>query len=156
MTKHALEELSRAVRATQDKLLSLLEPVADDQDWQPHKENWSFRFIAAHLAAADKECFWERIAGIASGENPFFDTYENTGRDFGASELTQSLKEWKETRAHILKFVSSLSEDQVEFTGRHVRAGEITIKHVLESMLDHDEEHLEDLKRDLKKYRRQD
>ncbi len=152
MTEHPLLKLSNDVRSTQEQLISLLEPLATDQDWQPDAENWSFRFIAAHLAAADKECFWERVTRIASGEKPWFDYYHNTGRDFSASELRRSLNEWKETRARILDFVNSLGEEQLALIGTHVRAGEITIKDVLESMLEHDEEHLEDLEKSLREY----
>jgi hypothetical protein len=50
-----MEQLVRRVKYTQKRLIALLETKADDQDWQPDPGEWSFRYIAAHLATTEEE-----------------------------------------------------------------------------------------------------
>jgi hypothetical protein len=54
-------ELIGAIRSTQGQLTGLLESISFDQDWQPAPKEWSFRFIAAHLATTEKECYQDRV-----------------------------------------------------------------------------------------------
>ena len=142
-----LNQLIGEVQMTKGKLTSLLESVAGDQDWQPAPGEWSFRFIAAHLATTDKECHQDRVVRIAAGENPYFEGYDNTGRDFIEVALLDSLRAWSNTRTEIITFVSNLSEEQLSFTGTHAAFGSLTVQRVLELMLDHDQEHLRDLEK---------
>jgi len=140
-------QLIGEIRSTQELLTSLLNSVAVDQDWQPAPEEWSFRFVAAHLATVDKECYQDRVVRIAGGENPYFDSYFNTDRDFSKFELPDSLHAWAVTRQEIIAFVSNLSEKQFSLTGTHAAFGTLTVQRVLKLMLDHDQEHIRDLEK---------
>ena len=148
----ATKDLSDAVRATQSQITRLLGSVADDQDWQPAPQEWSFRFIAAHLATTEKECYQDRVVRIAAGETPHFESYFNTGRDFGSFDLRASLHAWAATRQEILKQVSVLSNEQLALTGSHAAFGTLTVPSVLQLMLDHDREHIRDLEKILEGY----
>ena len=139
-------ELIGQLEASQSELAALLNSLADHQDWQPVPNMWSFRYHAAHLATVDKEAYWERVTRIAAGETPYFDYYLNTDRDFSGDDLADSLRAWAMIRRQIIEFVRSLPEDKLILTGTHQTFGTITVLDVLQSMLDHDQEHLAELK----------
>lgn len=152
MDPRELETLLKRLAGSQLELSDLLTAVAGSQDWRPGPEEWSFRFLTAHLATAERECFQDRIQRIASGNDPSFEYYLNTGRDFSGFDLRTSLKTWRKTRQAIFRFVRNLSETAWLQTGNHVTSGAITIRDVLISMLEHDREHLEDLQLKVGKY----
>jgi hypothetical protein len=147
------KQLIGAVLSTQAQLTRLLESVAVGQDWKPAPQEWSFRFIAAHLATTEKECYQDRVVRIAAGENPHFESYFNTGRDFGRMDALDFLHEWAVTRREIIDFVSTLSEEQFSLTGSHTAFGTLTVQSVLKLMLDHDQEHIRDLEKAIAAYR---
>lgn len=147
-----LEPLISGVKATQKRLTALLETRADDQDWQPAPGEWSFRYIAAHLATTDKECYQDRVVRIAAGGNPHFESYFNTDRDFSQFDLKDSLHAWTVTRQEIIDLVHSLPEEKWSLTGTHAAFGTLTVPGVLKLMLDHDQEHIQDLEKMMDKY----
>lgn len=139
-------DLIGQLEASQNELAALLHSVAASQDWQPTSDMWSFRYHAAHLATVEKEAYWERVTRIAAGESPHFEYYLNTGRDFSRQDLRRSVREWAVTRRQILDFVAALPEAKLTLTGTHPKFGAITVLDVLRGMLDHDREHLAELK----------
>ena len=153
MSETSVEQYIGKLQSNREKLSSLLVFVAGDQDWQPGPDEWSFRFIAAHMATVDRECYLDRVVRIASGANPHFDYYLNTGRDFSPIDLKESLRGWTAARLEIVDFVKNLPEEKLTLTGIHAIFGPINVLDVLKSMDEHDREHLRDLKRDLEKYR---
>jgi DinB family protein len=138
-------ELIPALEETTAEISSLLEAVADDQDWRPNDEHWSFRHIAAHLEACQTECVLVRVRQIAAGSKPTFEFYDNDGWDFSDRDLRHSLREWRESRARVFEFVRSLSSERLSRTGSHRTFGEITALDYLKVDLDHDRAHLADL-----------
>jgi hypothetical protein len=153
MIEETTEQLISQVKSAQEQLSALLESVADDQDWQPDPGQWSFRYIAAHLATVDKECYRDRVVRIAAGENPYFESYFNTGRDFSQFDLRDSLHEWAVTRQEIVNLVRALPEEKWSFIGTHATFGKLTVLDVLRMMHDHDQEHIQDLHQVLGGYR---
>jgi hypothetical protein len=145
MTLARRQQLTSQLEETQAALTTLLQAVAGQQDWQPGPETWSFRYQAAHLATAEREAFRERVFRIAGGERPHFAYYLNSDRDFSQAELLDSLQQWAETRREILDFVRGLSLEALALTGTHETQGTITILDVLQVMVDHDREHLQEL-----------
>ena len=146
-------ELIGKVQDSQKELTQLLQSVAAVQDWQPDQDEWSFRFTAAHLATVDRECYQDRVVRIAAGENPRFESYFNTGRDFNREDLLDSLRSWQGTRGEIIGFVSGLPGEKLTLTGTHAAFGTLTVQGVLKLMLDHDLEHIGDLKKMIATYR---
>jgi hypothetical protein len=153
MIEASVEQWIDKVQYNREKLSSLLESMASDQDWQPGPDEWSFRFLAAHLETVDKECYLDRVIRIAAGENPHFASYFNTGRDFSRIDLEEALREWSVTRQEIVDFVRDLPEEKLRLTGSHTFFGTINVLDVLKSMDEHDSEHLRDLERVLEDYR---
>jgi hypothetical protein len=153
MVEASVEQWIDKIQSNREKLSGLLESVVGDQDWQPGPVEWSFRFLAAHLATVDKECYLDRVIRIAVGENPRFASYFNTGRDFSQVDLKDALREWSTTRQEIVDFVKGLPEEKLALSGVHEAFGRITVLDVLKMMSDHDREHLQDLERILEDYR---
>jgi hypothetical protein len=152
MIEETAEQLISTIKTTQKRISALLAPVADEQDWQSDPGEWSFRYIAAHLATVDKECYQDRVVRIAAAEKPFFESYFNTGWDFSQHELRDSLRKWAVTRQEIIDFVRALPEDAWVLTGTHAAFGTITVLDVLQMMLDHDLEHLRYLEQAISRY----
>lgn len=155
MLQEKTEQQFRKLNTTQRQLSTLLESVADNQDWQPDPGEWSFRYIAAHMATVEEDCYQDRVMRIAAGENPYFECYFNTGWDFSSLDLRHSLKAWAVTRQEIIDYVRALPEEKLSLTGTHATFGTITVSDVLQMMLDHDREHLESLEKVITEYRTQ-
>lgn len=153
MIEETTEQLISKLKTTQKQLSALLESVAENQDWQLDPGQWSFRYIAAHMATVDKDCYRDRVVRIAAGENPHFESYFNTGWDFSRFDLRDSLHEWAVTRREIIDFVRALPEERWSLTGTHATFGTITLLDVLQMMLDHDQEHLQHLEQVISGYR---
>ena len=141
------EQLFNDVKASQQELSNLLMSVAEDQDWQPEPHEWSFRYIAGHMATVDKDCFFPRMTKIAAGIKPHFGYYLNDNFNFGYLDLKFYLKEWATTRKMIIDFVRALPEEALLLTGTHATFGTLTVLGLLQIMLDHDREHIEHLKK---------
>ena len=139
-------DLIGALEQTTAEISDPLESVNDAQDWRPNDEHWSFRHIAAHLEACQTECVLVRVRQIAAGAKPKFDFYHNYGWDFSDRDLRHTVREWRESRARVFDFVRSLSSERLSRTGSHRTFGEITVLDYLQVDLDHDREHLADLK----------
>jgi hypothetical protein len=151
-TSHARQTLEQTIvelQSTQRRLTEVLTRVADRQDWRPAPEEWSFREIAAHLDATQRECMLVRVKDIASGSRPQFEFYRNTGRDFGPVDVKDSLRGFGEARRAVHDFVRGLSPEQLQVTGTHRTFGEITVHDYLKLDLEHDQGHLRDLGRSL-------
>jgi hypothetical protein len=153
MLGEASAQLIEKLRSSQDQLMVVLESVADDQDWQPAPEEWSFRYLAAHLATVDKDCFLDRIVRISAGQRPHFEAYFNTGWDFSGHDLKESLRKWATVRQEIFHLVKVLPEEGWSLTGTHPRFGTMTVLSVLQVMLNHDLEHLEHLEKLIAQHR---
>jgi hypothetical protein len=145
VTPTRLDELIPALERTTGEISRLLESVADDPDWRPNDEHWSFRHIAAHLEACQTECVLVRVRQIAAGAKPKFEFYDNDGWDFSDRDLRRSVREWREGRARLFEFVRSLSPERLSRTGSHRTFGEITVLDYVRIDLEHDREHLADL-----------
>ncbi len=152
MIEKSVEQWINKVLSSQEKLSSVLESVAGDQDWQPGPDEWSFRFLAGHLATVDKECYLDRVIRIAAGANPHFASYFNTGRDFSQIDLKEALRDWSVTRQEIVDLVKGLPEGKLSLSGVHEAFGRITVLDVLKMISDHDAEHLQELEHVLEKY----
>ncbi|HSM58820.1 MAG TPA: DinB family protein [Candidatus Sulfomarinibacteraceae bacterium] len=139
------EKLIAQLQQTQAAIDERLRAVAEQQDWQPEPGQWSFRYVAAHLAAVEKDCMWERLQRIASGSEPHFEYYENTGWDFSQQELTASLETWRRRREESLAFVRALLPEALSLEGTHAAFGTITVQDVMRIILEHDQEHLAEL-----------
>jgi hypothetical protein len=138
MGERTRAELLKELKRSQIQVTKLLESMAPIQDWQPEPAEWSFRFIAAHLATVEQTCHLPRILRIASGETPWLDLFANTAADYPQQELHTSLKRWETTRLELIQFVESLSDHQLAYIGIHESVGPMTVLDLLHEILEQD------------------
>ena len=140
-----IERLINDLKTYQKNISNLLASMSNYQDWRPDSNEWSFRYIAAHMATVESDCYKDRVIRIAVGEKPYFESYFNTGWDFDQLELRKSINKWAVTRKEIIDFLNALPEEKWSLVGTHSAFGTITLFDVLQMMLDHDREHFLDL-----------
>ena len=146
-------ELISNIQTSQQELSALLLSVAENQDWQPEADEWSFRFIAGHMATVDKDCFFPRMSHIVAELQPKFIYYLHDEWNFGHLDLTYYLDEWAATRQTMINFVRALPEEALLLTGTHEKFGTMTVLDILQLMFDHDQEHIEHLQMLLIQYK---
>ena len=66
-----LEQLIKQVAESYEQMSQLLLSVSQQLDWQLAPEEWSFRYLAGHMAVADSECWQPRIHQLAAFERPY-------------------------------------------------------------------------------------
>lgn len=133
--------------ASQDRICALFFSIANHQDWQPGPHDWSFRFIAAHMAQVELDCHLRRVQEISAGEKPHYTYYLNTGWDFSAYDIQDSISLWRERRNEVVMTLRRLDQDQLSMTGTHDSFGTIKTIDIIRLALDHDKEHEVDMNR---------
>lgn len=141
-----LEAQIAQLQASQDRICAIFFSVANHQDWQPKPDEWSFRYIAAHMAQVELDCHLHRVSDISSGRNPHYDYYSNDGWDFSAYDIQDSIGVWRERRNEVAMTLRRLDEAQLAYVGLHAKFGTITASDILHLALDHDAEHEAHLK----------
>lgn len=141
----AVDPLVQALITTQRQMCELLLSVTAVAQWRPSTDEWSFRDVAAHMAVAEQECFLVRAKRLVTEENPQFDYYHNSDRDFRNQSLPAALETWTQTRQQLLAFVRSLPADAFSRYGTHPRFGHMALPDLLRLMHAHDLDHLHDL-----------
>jgi hypothetical protein len=132
------DELMKELQSSQKQVVNLIEAMASIQDWQPEPAEWSFRFLAAHLANVERTCHLPRVISIASGETPTLSLYSNTATNYQNADLHKSLKQWMSARQELLDFVKSLSPRQLAYVGIHESLGPLTVLELLQEILEQD------------------
>ena len=143
---HQREALIKNIEVSLQDMSRLLKTGVDNQDWRPEPEAWSFREVAAHMATVEQECHQDRVTRISAGEQPHYDYYLNSDRDFSHLALMDSLQDWADTRQAIINTVRDLSEAQLALTGTHTTFGTVTVLDILAEMHNHDQAHIQELR----------
>ena len=136
------EQLLGELQRSQTQVIDLLEAMAPVQDWQPEPVEWSFRFIAAHLATVEQKCHLPRVIAIAAGDTPTLSLYTNTAADYQKTDIHKSLKRWVATRRELMDFVKNLSSRQLTYIGIHESLGPLTMLELLQEILAQDQGNL--------------
>jgi len=138
MSESTREQLLEQLEDSQRRVSAVLAPMESVQDWQREPVEWSFRYIAAHLATVEEGCHLPRVERIAAGDNPRLARYNYTAANFNQIDLADSLNAWSAARRELIDFVSRLSEQELHFIGAHEDVGDITLLDALQEILDQD------------------
>jgi len=144
-----IAQLLSDLEASRLRVSAQLRSVHANQDWQPDPNEWSFRYIAAHMAQVELDAVLARAQAIAANTTPHYTYYYNTGWDFSGFDLKDSLDLWAARRAELSDLVQSLLPEQLTYTGSHDYFGVLTVSRVLEIALEHDGEHELDMQQKL-------
>ncbi len=142
MTRKTRQQLVEELTRSHAELRRLLESVAPVQDWQREPAEWSFRYIAAHLATAERAFHLARLMLIASGREPRLAGYNQHGLRMARCDLHESLAQWTLARQELLAFIATLNEADLSLTGIHADIGVITLLDALDEVARQDRGHI--------------
>jgi uncharacterized damage-inducible protein DinB len=121
---------------------------------KPAPGKWSVSEIVAHLAEDEIVQIWRYRQML---ENPGValagfdqDKWAQLG-DYGTREIGDSLELFRLLRESNIAMFSRLSEKEWQSNGVHGERGPMTVRSLMEHMAGHDLNHLEQIKRILKK-----
>jgi hypothetical protein len=138
MSEYARQQLLQDLQASQQQVVNALAATEGIQDWQREPVEWSFRHLAAHLAAVEQQCHLRRVKRIASGDTPRLRRYSEIAEGLGEHELRESLREWIAARQRLIRFVKDLDDRQLHYIGIHEKIGAMTLLDALQEILEQD------------------
>lgn len=129
------EELARALEGQPDE--ALVRPASDG--------GWGVIENLAHIR--DWEAiFLERARAIVEQERPHLPAYDDElwaiERDYRSQSPRATFEEFRDTRSRLVAFLEGLPEAAWERVGDHGAYGEITLRWMIEHIVEHDQEHL--------------
>jgi hypothetical protein len=118
---------------------------------RPSPEEFSAVENVCHLRDIEVEGYSERIRRILTETNPLLLDVDGARlaieRDYNRQELGPALETFRQTRERNVELLRSLSETDLHRRGSLEGAGEIDLLRLIRMMNEHDEGHLEDLRR---------
>ncbi len=152
------QKLAQRLREEGQQTVAFFEAIPPDQ-WERQVytdgESWSIRQILAHIAQSE-DGIYRMVAHIVSGgegvpEDFDLDRYNQhkvqQAQDQSPSDL---IAMFSERRAVTVRWVSALSEEDLQKTGRHPWLGESQIADMLKLMYRHVQLHQRDIRKLLK------
>ena len=148
-----------AVQALLDSLartpseVSRLVNVVSKEHWRrrPTPEEFSVIENVCHLRDIEVDGYAQRINRILNEVNPTLADVDGARlaieRDYNSQELAPALETFKQTRARNVGLLRSSAASDFERKGSLEGVGEIDLLRLIRMMNEHDEGHLQDLKR---------
>ena len=153
-----LNDLADKLKTEGDKFVTLFAGLTDEQ-WQAELytegEIWTIRNVLAHFVTSERGLLklFERIRSTGEGSSEDFsiDRY-NAAQQQKTRQLTppELLEQYKAIRSEAITWTLSLSEEDLEITGRHPFLGMTTIREMIKMLYIHNLTHYRDMKKVLK------
>jgi len=151
-------ELAQKLKSEGEKFAAFFGGLTDDQ-WnrEVYTEGsvWTIRSILSHLMTSERAfvILFERIrqGGAGVSEDFVIDRY-NARQQEKTRELTPAelLEQYKAIRAEMIAWVFSITDSDLEKTGRHPFLGLTTLHEMVKMIYIHNQTHYRDLRRVLK------
>jgi hypothetical protein len=138
MSEPTRQQLLQELQTSQQQVVDALAATERIQDWQRDPVEWSFRYLAAHLADVERQCHFRRVKRIASGGTPEIQGYVEIADGLGDHDMHESLRAWIAARQQLIKYVRDLDDRQLHYVGIHEKIGAITVLDALQEILDQD------------------
>ena len=141
MTKRIV--LLQALASTVTDLNYILKGVENQENGSdPTAENWSVPEVLAHLVYVEN-CYHERMGRVIKEDNPTIPVIlpEDTPLDLAAGTAV-TLERFKEARAKTIAMLKSLSPGQWQRPAVHEQTGKTTLRFLVQILIEHDIEHL--------------
>lgn len=121
-----------------------------DLNHVPQRGEWSAAQVARHLADAEM-VYSVRVRMILTDDNPTITGYDQEAWTERLSmcdtDVAASVERFRLLRDANLRLYESLEPDEWLRTGLHQEQGLISIKSVVETLIGHDREHLNQIRR---------
>lgn len=151
------EEVVAKLAETRAPLWAFLQDL-DETQWetavQSEDEEWTVSDIVRHLTNAESG-MTNLIKQFQQGKDPVPPDFDRERYNKRAVEKTkdltppQLLEAMKTNRAKLLDFIEALEEEDWQKNGRHASLNIYTIEEVCHIIADHEELHLQDMKKAL-------
>lgn len=138
--------LLKAIRDSSGELFSQFAGVPDQQlRWCPAENQWCLKEIVAHVRDAEVLCL-SQIEIITKSFEPHLpheaiDVLPSE-RDYRGANVSNLLREYAEAREETVWLLSILSDDEWNQVGHHPYRGLTSILELVQSVHQHDLEHL--------------
>ncbi|MBF6600248.1 MAG: DinB family protein [Dehalococcoidia bacterium] len=143
-------DLVEPLRELPDRLRAELRGVSEDvASHRPAPDAWCIREIVGHLADAAAE-YHKRLYMMSTQTDPVLPAYDQDAyaRDHGYMKrpLREMLDELAAHRAKTVFLLTTLVNWNWARTGQHVERGRTSIRQMVEHMVQHEGEHLADIR----------
>ena len=131
--------LERLRRGAELVAVSITGAAGSEVDYAPQPGKWSIRQIVAHLSDSEMVAAM-RLRQIIAEENPRLEAWDQDAwvrnLDYARRKPSQSLETFRRVRAENYDLMKDLPEAAFERAGIHSERGRITLKQLLQLMLD--------------------
>jgi hypothetical protein len=146
-----IAELAAALPATPRRIAQLTDGLdAATLRTRPREGEWCLTEVIAHLCDLDRVLFLPRLRRIVEEERPVFEAFDpqawERGRDHRARDFAADLAGFTEARAETIVFLRRLPAGAAERLGVSSHFGPMTLAQYATHVLDHDLEHLEQMR----------
>lgn len=142
-----VERLNAITPALQREIAGLPDTVLGNR---PGEGEWSMKEICGHLRD-DAQFVDKRLHAMAKLEQPYLEGWDQEEvmreRDPQASPIKELLTEFLTARAATIELLTNLVHWNWARQGRHAERGRISIRQLVEVAIEHEEGHLEQLRR---------
>jgi hypothetical protein len=145
-----VQTVSQTIPILQELLVSL-----DLKGWyfRPAQGEWSITEIICHLCDVDKEIHIPRIQALINETDPFIPGVASDDwaveRNYQAQNGREAMNEFIISRAELLSLFPPSGDDIWERRGRHTFFGPVTFFEMSCLVLEHDELHIDQVKKNL-------
>jgi hypothetical protein len=147
-----VQSLLEALARTPSEVARLVNAVPKEH-WRtrPSPEEFSVVENVCHLRDIEVEGYAQRITRILNETNPTLADVDGARlaieRDYNNQELEPALETFTQTRERNVGLLRKLAESDYDRAASLEGVGEITLRKLIAMMNEHDEGHLEDLRR---------
>jgi hypothetical protein len=118
--------------------------------WKPDDGGWCIREIVGHLADA-AQVYHKRLYMMSTQTDPMLEPYDQDAfaRDHGylerpIDEMMEQMRTWRDKTVQLL---TTLVNWNWARTGRHLETGRVSIRQIVEHMVEHEADHLHEIRR---------
>ena len=144
-------DLVEPLRALPRQLADALKGVTEaEAAHRPAPDQWCIRELLGHLRDA-AEVYHKRLYMMSTQTDPVLEPYDQEAyaRDHGYMErdIAEMLRELGEYRALTVQLLTSLVNWNWARTGQHLEIGRVSIRQLVEHMVEHEADHLAEIRR---------
>jgi uncharacterized damage-inducible protein DinB len=145
------DELMAQLVGTADKYSAVIGGLSEEAlKKRPDKENWSAVEIICHMRDVD-EAFFFRFKTVLDVDDYKFPAADAdrwaADRQYIRNNAVEALSAFRTRREENIELLKTLKPEQWERAGTHSKHGRMTITNIVELMVRHDNDHLEQLKK---------
>jgi hypothetical protein len=146
--KDYVEKLRRTCSLLREETEGLTEEEASRK---PAPDRWCIKEIVWHLADGEEEVFTIRLKRILKEDRPFLYSVDQDTlareRNYIKRGLKEGIDKFCTQRGMNLEIIESANPGDWGRMGSHETKGVVSFKDIVESMVEHDAKHLEQIRR---------